>query len=302
MADPVAPVVVDSPIPSVPNSSPPADPAVESVPGVTPVSKIDPGFQEINGFLGIDSSQFVDDAAAGAALRPALEILAQTGAAQTAPPVNAPIQPAGVDPVPVAPDQPLPPAVGDFSFEGIDFGEAGPEVEKAFKALGKQNQKALSHVLAEAQAAKKSADETRQAYLTQSSQAVQVQEQQVLQRANSYLDGLASPKYGVGQNQSMVQQLASQQVLQVAGNLYRGMQTQGRSPNIETLMQAAVFFIEGKMPTATPAAPAPVPGLPPRTASGEAPAPVRGSGSAGEGGALMDDTDFLAGARAILSS
>lgn len=302
--DIVAPVIVDSPIPSAPAPSTDApalsvtpDPAA---PESTP-SKIDPAYKELNQYFGIDSSGLADDASASAALRPVIGLLAQSGVPQ-----NAPIQPQGVDPgtIPVAPEQPLSPTatVPDFSFDEVDFGEAGPEVKKAFQAQAAQNQKALQQVMGEAQAAKKSADEAKQAFVNSNAQSVHAQEQQVLSRANSWLDTLQSPKYGVGQNRTMIQQMASQQVMQVAGNIIRGTQNHGQTPPaIETIMRAAVVYIEGKLPTPATPPTTPVPGLPHQTASGVAPAPVNGSGSAGSGGELMSDKEFLDGARSILS-
>ena len=299
-----APVIVDSPVPSsdvsladLPSSSATPPPAADPTP-----SKIDPAYQELNQHFGIDSSTLADDAAAVAALRPVIGMLAQSGVPQ-----NAPVQPQGVDPgtVPVTPGQPLPPdttTVPEFSFDDVDFGDAGPEVEKAFKKLGAQNQKALQQVMGEAQAAKKSADEAKQIFVNSNAQSVQAQEQQVLSRANSYLDTLASAKYGVGQQRTMIQQMASQQVMQIAGNIIRGTQNHGQTPpSIEAVMKSAIVYIEGKLPVPAPPAIPPVPGLAHQTATGAAPAPVQGSGSAGSGGELMNDPKFMDGARAIMS-
>jgi hypothetical protein len=156
--------------------------------------------------------------------------------------------------------------------------------------------------MAEAQSAKQAAEEAKQTYLDSGRQQTVALEQEISARAVSYLDNLASPKYGVGQNRTMVQQMASGQVMEMAKNLMRGWRGYGPTPPIETIMQAAVFSIEGSVPTAqTPSQESLTPALTQQSANGIAPAAVKGTGSAGGGEALMGDKEYLDGARAILN-
>ena len=304
----VTPVVVDSPLPST-EVSPPDLSVDPSVPGTTTPSKIDSGFQELNNVFGIDSSNIQNNEAASAALRPVINMIAQTGMNHNVTPWNQLAPPPRNDgpgqlappPSNDGPGQLAPPTLPDFSFKGVDFGEAGPEVEKAFKQMGEQNQSALKQIMGEVQSANQAAEEAKQSYLDSGRQQVAAYEQQVVDRASSYIDSLQSPKYGVGQNRTMVQQMASAQVMGVAKNLMRGWPSYGQTPPIETIMQAAVFFIEGQVPTAPTPSETPTPALTQQTASGIAPAVVRGTGSAGGADSLMGDKEFLDGGRAILA-
>ena len=100
----------------------------------------------------------------------------------------------------------------------------------------------------------------------------------------------------------MIQTFASEQVMRATGDLYRGMSRYGQAPPIESVVNAAILQIEGKLPEAAPVVAAPVTPAPaPFTARGSAPAPVKNTGSAGVGGNLMSDPRFMEGAREILN-
>jgi len=251
--------------------------------------------------------------AQAAALRPVLEMMAQHQPAGANPhlqqsyrqPQQSPQNSQGFQPQ--SPQQQTTQQqqeVTPLDFSDIDLGDASPEVAAAIKQIGQRSQAAIS-------AAQKQANEVQQAlYLQQHQQHAAQQQQQlaakaeVTQRAVGYLDSLASPKYGVGQQRTMVQTIAAEQVMATAGKLISGMEAYGKVLPIDQVMAAAVLMVDGQVPTpaaAAPAAPVVAPlGQTPAPA-GAIQAPRQRVGSAGAGQALMGDAEFLDGARAILA-
>ena len=244
--------------------------------------------------------------AQAAALRPVLEMMAQHQPAAPNPHYQQPPQNSqGFQPqLPQQQTQQQQQEVTPLDFSDIDLGDASPEVAAAIKQIGQRSQAAIA-------AAQKQANEVQQAlYLQQHQQHAAQQQQQlaakaeVTQRAVGYLDSLASPKYGVGQQRTMVQTIAAEQVMATAGKLISGMEAYGKVLPIDQVMAAAVLMVDGSIPTPAAAAPA----APVVAPLGQTPAPAGGLpairqrvGSAGAGQALMGDAEFLDGARAILA-
>lgn len=271
----------------------PATPATPATPAA-PTSKLG----ELSQFFGVTET---DPVKATAALRPVLDLLAKGGHQQPAPvqqvaPVQQPAPAAAVQ-TPVTPAEPA-------SFADLDLGEdASPEIVKAFKSLASQSEKAILAANAQAETAQKMATATHEAYELQQKQANMDEQQQVANQAIGYLDTLASPKYGVGNNRNFVQQLAAEQVMTTAGKMLRGMKAYGQVLPIEDVVSTAILLIDGVLPTpAAPAAAAPVAAFSPVAATGQVVAPaVQNVGSSGAGGSMMADPEFMAGARAILA-
>jgi heterodisulfide reductase subunit A-like polyferredoxin len=191
----------------------------------------------------------------------------------------------------------------EFTVDDLDLGEdASPEIVKAFKTLGARSQKAIQAATAQAVAAQAAAANTAVQYQNQVNQANANQQAEVSARAVSYLDNLASPKYGVGTQRTMVQTLASEQVMQTAGNLIRGMQNYGQVLPIEQVMSAAILMVDGNVPQAPAAATPTQGGLTPTPPKGVAtPVKTKQIGSSGAAQQMMGDAEFMEGARAIMS-
>ena len=287
-------------VPVVSSAAPAADvPSLADIlgsgPETTPVAEADKSIVELGAQFGI---QGADAAATKAALQPVLELMARGGQNQQQ---QAPQQQQGPQQYEnyQAPQQ----QQEEISFDDIELGDdVSPEIAKAFKQLGARSSKAIKAATAQAMAAQAAAANTAVQYQQQLAQANQNQQAEVSQRAIAYLDNLASPKYGVGSQRTMVQTLASEQVMSTAGNLIRGMQNYGQVLPIEQVMSAAILMVDGSLPTA-PAAPVQsTSGLTPTAPKGAtAAAPVRQVGSAGLGQQLMSDADYMEGARAIMS-
>ena len=286
--------IIGSPPPqiNVPGTTPQTGPVASAAPvadaAPDPINDLGSAF----GVTGADS------AATAAALRPVLEMMARGGQQhqQQFQPQQPPQNSQGFQP---QPPQQVP---GPLDLSDIDLGDASPEVARAFKALSERSQAAIN-------AATQQANQVQQALYAQQHQQHAAQQQaeaqqqaQVTQRAVSYIDTLASPKYGVGQNRTMVQTIAAEQVMATAGKLIRGMESYGKVLPIEQVMQAAILMVDGALPSPAAAAAAPsYPSLGQTQAPGSAPAIRRQVGSSGGGQILMADAEFLDGARAILA-
>ena len=265
--------------------------------GTTEAPADDKGVQELGQFFGIEGT---DPAATKAALKPVLEMMAQNGDVPQQP---QPQQYANYQ----SPQQqqappPQEPDLSEVSFDDLDLGEdASPQIIKAFKAMGERSQKAIKAAISQSAAAQAAVAATSKQFQQQQYDTEQAAQNEVTTRAVSYIDNLASPKYGVGNNRTLVQTLASQVVMTKAGNLIRGMKAYGQVLPIEQVMGAAILMVEGELPQAPAQS---VPGtaaLNPSTPKGPAPVPKRTVGSAGAGQQLMGDPEFLDGARAILA-
>lgn len=248
-----------------------------------------------------------DVATTKAALRPVIEMLARGGANQQAPPQIGPNQYGQMQdaPMPIqAPPAAAPPAsAGPLSFEDFKLGDdVDPGIIKAFKTLTERSNAAIAAVQAEAAKAGQTAQVLQQQQIMAQRRQHESQQNEVSNRAVQYLDSLASPKYGVGQNRNMVQTMSSENVMRTAGNLIRGMSQYGQTMPIEQVMQAAILMVDGELPTAAAAPAANTPALMQTAAPTALPVVAQTRpGSAGSGGAMMADADFINGARAILS-
>lgn len=290
-----------------------ASPAGSAAPATN--QPIDQNLQKLSNFFGLAGDATKDNASASAALKPMIEMIAKGGMQQAQAQAQAPA-PAPAQAPAQAPVQPPAGPQGanvygqvtpvEIKFDDIDLGDADPGIKQAFKQMGERSQKALTAIQNEALIAQKAAYDVHQQY-EQHQQAAQqatqqAHENEVSQRAVTYLDGLASPKYGVGESRTMAQTMASEQVMRTAGHLIRGMQSYGQTMPIESVMNAAILAVDGALPTA-PVKPAttPVPALNPTAPTGTAPPRTRNVGSTGMAGGMMADAEYLDGARAILS-
>ena len=247
-----------------------------------------------------------------AALTPMLDLIAKSGAAQeqsqllqqqqTQPQyANTPQVVQGLD-LQTQQGAPAPAPEIDLKFDDVDLGDADPKIQKAFQALAGKSQKAIAALAQEAQKARQEAVNAS-AQFAESAKQAQINEQQsIANQAIQYLDGLASPEFGVGQNRTMAQTLASEQVMRQTGLLIRGLNQYGQTMPIEQVVSAAIVSTGRQLPAAQQA-PAPAAGLAPVPAAaglGAAPLPAV-SGSAGPPGSMMSDPEYMAGARAILA-
>jgi hypothetical protein len=172
----------------------------------------------------------------------------------------------------------------DLKFDDVDLGDADA-------ALAQEAQKARQEAV------------NASAQFAESAKQAQINEQQsIANQAIQYLDGLASPEFGVGQNRTMAQTLASEQVMRQTGLLIRGLNQYGQTMPIEQVVSAAILSTGRQLPAAQQA-PAPAAGLAPvPAAAGLSAAPLPAvSGSAGPPGSMMSDPEYMAGARAILA-
>jgi len=242
-----------------------------------------------------------------ATLAPMLDMLAKSGAAQEQSQqlqqqqqpqyANTPQPVQGLD-LQSQQGAPAPAAPATINVADLDLGEASPEIKKAFKALV-ANQGALQQ---EAQQARQAAIQASN-QVTQQAQQAQVNEQQAIaNQAISYLDGLASPEYGVGANRTMAQTLAAEQVMRQTGLIMRGLNQYGQTMPVEQIVSAAIVSTGRDVPKANLVAPTAA-GIPPTpVAAGLTAAPVAQTvGTSGPPGSMMADPEYMAGARAILA-
>lgn len=269
----------------------------------TPDSNISEGTKELGSFFGVAPEQLSSDETAAAALLPAIEQLEQLGQSKVQAPPPAPqvqqfvAQNQTSPPAPTTPE-PTP----EFSIDSIDFGETAPEVVSAFKELHSHTQKELQRIQAEATTAIQAAEQIQQNYQGAHEQQIQAQQAEVTSRAMAHLDSMASAKYGVGQNRTMIQNMQVRNVMETAGNLIRGMSSYGgQTPTIERVIDAAVMLVEGKNKIVSPTTNTTTPLTPQTPQPGTTSAKVKHAGSATGDGGLMNNAKFLNGARAILA-
>jgi len=240
-----------------------------------------------------------------ATLAPMLDMLAKSGAAQEQSqalqqqnqPANTPQAVQGLD-LQSQQGAPAPAALAAINVDDLDLGGASPEIKKAFKALVK-NQSALQQ---EAEQAKKAAITASNQVMRQAQQAQVNEQQAIANQAISYLDGLASPEYGVGASRTMAQTLAAEQVMRQTGLIMRGLNQYGQTMPVEQIVSAAIVSTGRDVPKANLVPPA-AGGLPPTpAAAGLSAAPVvQTIGTSGPPGSMMADPEYMAGARAILA-
>jgi hypothetical protein len=247
-----------------------------------------------------------------AALLPVLELIAKNGhQAEQSVQQNAQYQPPQQQQAPQAPQQvqgiqqqsPQQVDPANIRFDDIQLGDdASPEVQNAFKQLAERSNAALQAVSGRAEQATRASAHIAHQAQQQADATKQAEQSKTTDRAINYLDSLASPNYGVGQQRSLVQTLASEQVMRTAGSLIRGMRNYGQELPIEQVVQAAIAMNNGgKVPAPAQQVQTPQGGLPPVAPQGS-PAPVPTAvGSSGSGSSLMADPEYLAGARAILA-
>lgn len=280
-------VVVDSPLPMESKESKEA--------------AVDPDVASLAGIFGADLSTVEDSNAATEAIIKNIELIAQAGLETPRARQNptAPAKPADIPESKSVQEPPL-----DFSLTEQDLEGVEPELATALKGLSKKQQEVFGRVLAEAQAAKKLAEEANSRWEREAQAKSQQAYTEVGLRANAYLDSLNSPRYGKGDNRSAVQRIEVDAVHKLAGAIINGLSRYGSPvPTIEKVMQAAILRYEGKLVSPTKASEA-APAIPPLTPrqTGNLPSPAKtGVGSTGNAGGLMGDPEFLAGARAILS-
>lgn len=248
--------------------------------------------------------QAQDDESFTNALRPVLDSLARLG--------NQPDQPVAPE---TTPDTDVPKNQGVQS-EELEFFKNKLELEgyddnivQAFQSVIDESKRAVQAAINEAKAAKAEVEKFSNSQAEARKKSVQHYQQQVARRAEDHVSKLDADKFGTAGNRTVAQQIAANQVFQLAGTLRRGFERGGYPlPPIEDLIDAAILYSGGSLPKPSGAkTPGPAPStnsvLPVRTPSTpSAPRPpVRSGGSAGAGESLMKDDEFLRGARAILS-
>lgn len=316
----VVPFVVDSPLPNVANGAAPPEPAPQNTPDPTlqkildaskqqqQAPKVDPETDRLGKLFNVDLSQFSNPNDAKAAVRLVAERYAALGsAAQQQPQQQIPQQqfqqPKPAAQLPAAQQQ-------QAAYDGID-----PVIAQKLQALEAEVQAARQ----ESQAYKEQAE---QQYTVQ----LQAQEQQLHQRAQSAIDKLASPKYGVGGQQTFQQRFARENLIRMTMSMANGMYQSGTAlPTIEEILQSTAEMFDGYTPKPQ-AAPqvdivaqlnaaaqqqVPAPFQAPQVPAPQVPAPFqvpqpqtqlppnkKFSGGIND---LSTDSTFMAGARQILS-
>lgn len=270
--------------PAIDLSAPELNPDVPETPAAP-----DPALVELGNVFGGDFTSFssVDDANRAALLLS--HGLAQAGTAgyanQNAQQYQAPAQ-----------QQAQQPATPQSAIRDEDLVDVDPKVVAILRKLEADG------------AAARAETQSVQQRLTQEQQRIEQQQgQQLLTQVNSVIDSLADPQFGVGGNQTFMQQTARENLLRTADRIASGLRSTGRPlPSVDNLIKMAVFAQTGKMPSGKAAAAAAAKGAPPAPQGG-------GSGAAGAPGAqarrktggeidtYTADGDFMAGARAILA-
>lgn len=265
----------------------------------------DSGVAELGQFFGIEGN---DPVATKAALKPVLDMMARSGDLTQQPQQQSP-PPQQYEQYQQPPQQQQQQQLAlqqeaptDVTFDDLDLGEdASPQIVKAFRAMGDRSRKAIKAAVAQSTAAQAAVAATSRQFQQQQQDTEQAAQSEVTTRAVGYLDSLASPTYGVGNNRTLVQTLHSQAVMTEAGNLIRGMKSYGQVLPIEKVMSAAIFLVEGEVPQAPVQQKQEPAALNPTAPKGPAPVPQQSVGSSGAGQQLMADTEFLDGARAIMA-
>ncbi len=315
---PIAPLAPSGSVPQAPTPlalapvlpAPPdiSKPASLDAPAPTPgEDHSPPGLADTLGnYFGVDPK--LDAAGQDAVLQPMLQTLVDSG--KTPPPPVAQQQQVSNQPahdpsiVPVAEQVPAVPVVpvvpAEFDVNSFDFGET-PGVKEAFTAMQAQNAAAIAAANQQTALAQKSAADAQVSFQQQQTYLSQQDDARMADRASVYLDGLSNPLYGVGENRTMIQQVATNKLLDVASSIARGITAHnGPQPSVEKLLEMAVLY--SASPPVVPTANVPNVLTPGYSPQGPAPAaPAQHAGSAGAGGSLMDDASFMEGARAILN-
>lgn len=249
-----SPTVVDSPIPSTPVDPSPidndssesgalADDNAESE-DTHDASVSDSGerdwAKDLSEQFGTDVSGFSSEKDALSAVRMLAEDYAKRGLTQ---PSNSSINYETVDQN----------SSQDTSDDlGVDFDDADldPKIASAFKTLQSNYQKLVQQQ-----------KDTEERFRQTQAEQVKSQWNQVWERANSAIDKLASPKYGVGGNRTALQMIATNNIRQLTESIISGMAQSGKQlPTIEKLVSMAVMLDGGELPKkASPKANAPVP-------------------------------------------
>ena len=281
VVDPTGAPVANDPAPTI--DAPPIDDTL-APPSVTETPETDdaePSVEdkvaEIGKQYGLDTSGFSTEADAIAHVKHIANLQARNyfSPKQT--------QPQPQQPNPPAPEEP------EFNWEDEDL---DPKVAAGLKALKDRADKAVQ-----------TAEKMQEVLQQQEQQRVQGMVQVVEQRANAVIDGLQNPTLGTTGQRTVAQEIATNNVIQLAGEMIAGMQTRGEQvPQIETVMQRALLAAGYTGAPAQQIAPAPSASLAQRTPVGTPSTPNRPAraGSAGAGGTYMNDPEFMAGARAIL--
>lgn len=283
------PSSLDAPASSVEDHSPP-NPAVED--------------NSLGHFFGVDPG--LDTAGQNAVLHPLLQTLVDSGRPQAAPIQQQPVpgQPVQNDPsLAPAPAPAAAPTPTEFDVNSFDFGDAPIGIKEAIIAMQGQNAAAIAAANQQTVAAQKAATDAQESFQQQQVYLQQQESTRMAERAHTYLDSLQDARFGVGENRTMMQQIATNKLLDTATALVRGISSHGgQQPPVEKILEMAVLYAQG-----APVAPAAAGLIPNVLAPGYSPqgavpaAPAQHSGSAGAGGSLMDDAAFMEGARAILS-
>lgn len=194
--------------------------------------------------FGMDVSGFSDEKNALSAIRMSAENSARS-AIQSSPAV----EPAVETPAPVKP--------AEITAESLGLDEdVDPNILKAFQAVSARQDQQIADLNA------KHAKQIEQATSSNS-----VNGEANANTANALIDKLASPKYGVGANRTVPQQLAVNKVFEIAELIHRGGSVQEAS--VENIVEMALLSDAGIAPMES------VQGSPP-------PEPKSAGGSAGE--------------------
>jgi hypothetical protein len=186
------------------------------------------------------------------------------------------------------------PPPAEFKLELDD--STDPKIVNAFNKL-------TQHLQSQIQKANQRAEQAEQAYSNFHRQQQRALETQVLNRANSVVDKLASAKYGVGANRNPMQAVALNNLYSIADRLLAGWKNSGQPiPQVEQILHQALL-LDGQTGPAQKAAPqqqAPLAGLSvtPGIRGGNPtfPNPQRPASMP-----LDHDPNFLAGVAAILA-
>lgn len=289
--------VVDSPLPSAasPLAAPPVvSPSAPSPGGMqystdpaagapTPVAPVVPAVDPIAGLAtqyGIPAEEltgFTDEANARIHIQRTLDRYAREGLQFQNQRFEQDVSQVSNAPV-------VPPIVPPTTFE---FDEAtDPKVVAAFN-------KVQADIAAAAARAEKAEQSLTHFHESQARQA----QQQIVSRASSSVDKLASPKYGVAGNRTAAQQMELQGLFGLADSLIAGYTANGRQvPVIETIVAQALLLHNQTAAPAQAAAP-PAQAIP-GTLAQRPVAPVVPISK--PGGSLTEDAQFMSAAREIM--
>ncbi len=185
--------------------------------------------------FGVDVSGFSDEANALSAIRMTAENSARAGIQST---------PATETVTPVEAAKPA-----EITAESLGFDEdVDPNILKAFQTMSTRQDKQIADLQAE------HAKQVEQATVASSSS---VAGEANAQTANALIDKLASPKYGVGANRTVPQQLAVNRIFELAELIHQGGSVQGAS--IENIVESALLMDAGAAMSSVQGNPPPEP-------------------------------------------